>query len=198
MRAILMPLLVLVVMPLGWISCSLKDAAGDIFNIFSVTFSEASPAVDGQNITYSGSVLETPSLDKFRFKMVFHVKADNSKNSGKAVFGSEALKPVLNFRINSKAAVPVSTPIPAFSVAGGEITDLAFPIEIPATVIDRAVLRKIVNGDPLPYYLSGTVKFDLLEGATHKGSGTSELDLTSGEISTRPSSSVTGLLSGLL
>ena len=179
-------------------SCSLTDATGDMLNVFSVKFSEASPAVDGQNVTYSGGILETPSLDKFRFKMVFHVKADNSKNSGKAVFGSDAVKPVLNFRINSKSAVPLSTPVPAFTVAGGAIADLAFPIEVPATVIDRAVLRKIVNGDPLPYFLSGTVKFDLLEGTTLKGSGASELDLTSGEISTRPSSAVTELLKGLL
>jgi hypothetical protein len=179
-------------------SCSLLDSASDLFNVFSVKFSEGSPPVDGQNIVYSGSVLETPSLDKFRFKMVFHVKADNSRNSDRAAFGSAALKPVLSFRVNSKSATPISTAIEPFSVEGGKVGDLQFPIEIPLTSIDRAVLKRIVNGEAIPYFLSGSAKFDLLEGASIKGSGESELDLASGEISTRPSHSVTGLLSGLL
>jgi hypothetical protein len=183
--------------PLFLGACNPMDSGSEMLNIASVAFSEGSPAVDGQNVAYSGSVL-SPSLDKFHFKMVFHVKADNSKNTGKAVFGSDALKPILNFRINSKSATPISTPIPAFSIAGGAIADLEFPIEIPLTAIDKAMARKIVDGDPIPYFLSGTLQFDLLEGTDLKGKGASELDLTSGEISTRPSGSVTSLLSGLL
>jgi hypothetical protein len=179
-------------------SCSLLDSTSDLFNVFSVKFSEGSPPVDGQTIVYSGSVLETPSLDKFRFKMVFHVKADNSGNSQRAGFGSAALKPVLSFRVNTKSAAPISTTIEPFSVAGGEVGDLQFPIEIPLTSIDRAVLKRIVDGEAIPYFLSGSVKFDLLEGTSIKGSGKSELDLASGAIATRPSSSVSGLLSGLL
>jgi hypothetical protein len=178
-------------------ACSPLDSGSEMLNAATVKFSEGSPAVDGQTITYSGSPL-SPSLDKFRFKMTFHVKADNSKNSGKAVFGTDALKPILNFRINSKSATPISTPIPAFSIEGGAIADLEFPIEVPFTVIDKAMARKIVDGDPIPYFLSGTLQFDLLEGTALKGKGASELDLASGEISTRPSGSVTSLLSGLL
>ncbi len=179
-------------------SCSLTDSPSELLNVLSVKFSEGTPAVDGQTVAYSGSVFDTPSLDKFRFKMVFHVKADNSMHTEKAAFGSDAVKPILNFRINSKSSAPISTPIPAFSVAGGTIGDLSFPIEIPIAVIDRATARKIVNGDAIPYFLSGTVKFDLLDGTSLKGSGASDLDLTSGEISTRPPSSVVTLLSGLL
>lgn len=178
--------------------CELLDSGSGLLNVFNVKFSEGSPSVDGQNVTYSGSILETPALEKFKFKMVFHVKADNSGNQESAAFGSDQVKPILNFRINSKSGAPIVTPIPAFSVAGGKVVDLAFPIEIPLTVIDKALARKIINGDPVPYFLSGTLKFELLEGTTLKGSGASELDLTSGEISTRPSGSVTSLLSGLL
>ena len=97
-----------------------------------------------------------------------------------------------------KSATPIATPIPAFTIEGGQIVDLAFPIEIPLTVIDKAMARKIINGDPVPYYLSGTVKFDLLEGTSIRKSGVSELDLGSGEISTRPSGPVSTMLSGLL
>lgn len=179
-------------------SCSLLESTKEILNVLSVKFSEGSPAVDGQTITYSGGILETPSLDKFNLKMVFHVKADNSANSHRASFGSEAVKPVLNFRINSKTGQPISIPVAPFSVEGGSIADLQFPIEIPVTSIDRATARKIVDGDPIPYFLSGSVKFDLLEGTSIRGSGSSDLDLSSGEISTRPSSSVVTLLSGLL
>lgn len=179
-------------------SCSLLDSADDFLNVFSVKFSEGSPAVDGQTVVYSGSVLGTPSLDKFSLKMVFHVKADNSGNSFKAGFGTALVKPVLNFHINAKSSAPISTTIAPFSVEAGQVGDLAFPIEIPITAIDRALARKIVDGNPIPYFLSGSVKFDLLEGTSVKGSGKSELGLTSGEISTRPSSSVTGLLTPLL
>jgi hypothetical protein len=177
--------------------CSLTDATSAL-GVFSVKFSEGSPAVDGQTITYSGSVLETPSLDKFRFKMVFHVKADNSGNDSKASFGSSQIKPILNFRIASKSNFPVSTTLEPFSVEAKSIGSLDFPIEIPVSVLDRALVRKIIAGDPIPYFLSGTLKFDLLDAGTNKGAGTSELDLASGEISTRPSGSVTTLLSGLL
>jgi hypothetical protein len=130
--------------------------------------------------------------------MVFHVKADNSANDGKASFGSSKLKPVLGFRIGSKSNVPITTTLEPFSIDAKTVANLDFPIEIPLTALDRAMARKIVNGDPIPYFLSGTLKFDLLDGVTGKGSGAAELDLASGEISTRPSSSVTSLLSGLL
>lgn len=195
-RALPAVLLVSLAFLLG--ACSLLESGSEMLNVAKVEFSEGSPAVDGQNVTYSGSLLSTPSLDKFHFRMVFHVKADNSKNTGKAVFGSDAVKPILNFRINSKTGAPISTPIPSFSIEGGAVQDLDFPIEIPLTLIDRAMARKIINGDPIPYFLSGTLNFELLEGTALKGAGKSELDLTSGEISTRPSGSVTSLLSGLL
>jgi len=177
--------------------CSLVDKANEAMNVASVKFSEGSPAVDGQNIDYTGSLL-SPSLEKFKLIMVFHVKADNSGNSGRAAFGSDAIKPILNLHINSRSGTPISTPIPAFSVEGGAVTTLDFPIEVPITAIDNATARNIVNGDPIPYFLTGSLKFDLMDGTTLKGSGSSELDLASGEISTRPSSSVASALSELL
>ncbi|MBW8886855.1 MAG: hypothetical protein JF616_03765 [Fibrobacteres bacterium] len=122
--------------------CSLVDKASDAVNVASVKFSEGSPAVDGQNIEYTGSLL-TPSLEKFKLVMVFHVKADNSGNSGKAAFGSDAIKPILNLHINSRSATAISTPIPAFSVEGGAVTTLDFPVEVPITAIDNAMASSI-------------------------------------------------------
>lgn len=177
--------------------CNLLDSANNAINVASVKFSEGSPAVDGQDIVATGSPL-SPSLDNFKLKMVFHVKADNSANSGKAAFGSDALQPILNLRINSRSSTPIAAPIPAFSVDGGAITTLDFPIEVPVSVIDNATLHRIVNGDPIPYFLGGTLKFDLLDGTTLKGTGSSTLDLAAGEISTRPSSSVQKAISALL
>jgi hypothetical protein len=178
-------------------SCNLNET----LNVFNVKFSEGSPAVDGQTITYSpssSSLLHVPEMADFKFQMVFHVKADNSGNTGKASFGSSVVKPVLNFRVNAKTNDPISTTIEPFSVAGGEVGSLDFPIEIPITSLDRTILQKIIDGDPIPYFLSGSIKFELLEGTSISGSGTSELDLASGDISTRPSGTVTSLLSGLL
>lgn len=197
---ILLPALpaLLAAFPLLLASCDLLEDGSGLLNVAQVSFSEGSPAVDGQTVDYSGSLLSAPSLDKFHFKMVFHVKADNSKNAGKAAFGTDAVKPILNFRINSRSAAPIATPIPAFSVAGGAVADLEFPVSIPLTAIDKATVRKIVDGDPLPYFLGGTLQYQVLEGTALQGSGKAELDLTSGEISTRPSGSVADLLSGLL
>lgn len=179
-------------------ACNLKDTDTDLLNTARVDFSAGSPAVDGQNVTYSGGVLSTPSLDKFQLKMVFHVKADNSKNNGRAVFGSDALKPILNFRMVSKSSTPITTTIPSFSVAAGAVEDLEFPVEIPLVLIDKDVAGRIVDGEPIPYFLSGALQFELLEGSVPKGAGKSELDLTSGEIATRPSGTVVDLLSELL
>jgi hypothetical protein len=178
-------------------ACNPLDAASEALNVASVKFSEGSPAVDGQDIAYTGSRL-SPSLDKFKFKMVFHVKADNSGNRGKAAFGSDAIHPIVELHINSRSALPVQTPIPSFEIAGGAVETLDFPIEIPLTALDKATARKIANGDPVPYFLTGSLKFDVLDGSTLKGTGVSHLDLASGEIETRPSGSVKELLSGFL
>jgi hypothetical protein len=183
-------------LPLCLAACNPLETASETLNAASVKFSEGSPAVDGQAIVYAGGL--TPALDKFKFKMVFHVKADNSRNSGRAAFGNDAVKPILNFHVNARSAAPIQTPIPAFSIAGGAIDTLDFPIEIPLAALDKATARKIADGDPIPYFLTGTLKFDLFDGTTLKGAGTSEIDLASGEIETRPSVSVAELLSGLL
>ncbi len=179
------------------IACDPLDAASKGINVASVKFSEGSPAVTRQTIAYTGSAL-SPSLDKFKFMMTFHVKADNSANSGKAAFGTDVLHPIVELHVNTRSALPIQTDIPSFSIAGGAVDTLDFPIEIPLTALDKATAKKIVNGDPIPYFLTGTLKFDLLDGTTLKGTGVADLDLASGEIETRPSGQVVTLLSGLL
>jgi hypothetical protein len=188
---------VLALLPVFPIACDPLDAASGAINVASVKFSEGSPAVDGQTIAYSGSAL-SPSLDKFKFRMTFHVKADNSGNSGKAAFGSDAVHPIVELHVNSRSALPVQTPIPSFSIEGGAVENLDFQIEVPLTALDKDTARKIVHGDAIPYFLTGTLKFDVLDGTTLKGASAAHLDLASGEIETRPSGEVTGLLSGLL
>jgi len=184
-------------LPLVLGACSLADTAKEAANAASVEFSEGSPAVDGQNIEYPGSLL-SPSLEKFKLVMVFHVKADNSKNSGKASFGSDKIKPILNLFINSRSNHPITTTIPAFSVDGGAVTTLDFPIEVPVSSIDGPTARRIVNGEAIPYFLAGTLDFELLDGSILKGTGSSKLDLASGEISTRPSTTVKEILLKML
>jgi hypothetical protein len=177
--------------------CNLADSANNALNVASVKFSEGSPAVDGQDIVVSGNVFP-PGLGNFKLKMVFHVKADNSANGGKAEFGSDAIQPILKLHVNSRSSAPIEAPIPAFSVDAGAVTTLDFPIEVPVSSIDTPTLRRIVNGEPIPYFLSGSLKFNLLDGSTLKGTGTSNLDLASGEISTRPSSAVQKAISDFL
>lgn len=186
----------LALLPVFPIACDPLDAASGAINVASVKFSEGTPAVDGQTIAYAGGL--PPSLDKFKLKMSFHVKADNSGNSGKAAFGSDDVHPIVELHINSRSALPIQTPIPSFSIAGGAVEDLVFPIEIPLTALDKATARKISGGDPIPYFLTGKLKFDILEGTTLRGASVADLDLASGEIETRPSGSVAALLAGLL
>jgi len=184
-------------MPLWLGGCNLADSANNAINVASVKFSEDSPAVDGQDMVVSGNSLP-PGLGNFKLKMVFHVKADNTANSGKAEFGSDAIQPILKLHVNSRSSASIDAPIPAFSVPPGDIVTLDFPIEVPVSSIDKGTLRKIVNGEPIPYFLSGTLKFNLMDDTVLKGTGSSTLELASGEIATRPSSSVQKAISALL
>lgn len=177
-------------------SCDLFDSVSAALNVFGVSFSEDTPAVDGYKVTYSGGVI--PHLSDFALGMTFHVKADNTQNANRAAFGSDAVKPVLNFYINSKSNPPISTSVDAFSVEGGQVGHLNFPLSIPFSLISTDLAKKIVNCDSIPYYLSGTVTFNLMSGSTVAGSGTANIDLTSGKLSTCPSGSMFSALASLV
>lgn len=181
-------------------SCDLGESIQEVLNVASVSFSSADPAYDGPRIggpswAVSALALATPTrlggktkeqvLGDYYLDLTFKVKADNSKNSQKASFG-QTVRPVLKLRMNSKDdANPVESTMEPFSVEAGKVGALEFPVRIPITKIDRTTLGKILDGDDIPYFLSGTLNFNLLEGTTIKGSGKSEIDLATGAIPTR-------------
>lgn len=179
-------------------SCDLGESLKEAFAVSSVDFSSADsaysgPTVGGPSLAESayalsfGGKTRTEVLGTYSLKLVFKVNADNSKNKQKASFG-QTVRPVLRLRMNSKDdASPIESTMEPFSVDAGKVGALEFPVSIPLTKIDRTTLKKILNGDDIPYFLSGTLNFDLMDGLELKGSGKSEVDLATGAIPTRPS-----------
>lgn len=177
-------------------SCDLGESIQEVFNVASVSFSSADPAYDGPRIggpswstsffNYTlGGMTKNQVLGQYYLDLTFKVKADNSKNTQKASFG-QTVRPLLRLRMNDKNATSyVESEMAPFSVEGGQVGALEFPVRIPLTQIDRTTLGKILDGDDIPYFLSGTLNFNLLEGTTIKGSGNSEIDLATGAIPTR-------------
>lgn len=182
-------------------SCDLGESIQEVLNVASVSFSSADPAYDGPRIagpnwavsalalaapTYLGGKTKSQIMGEYYLDLKFKVKADNSKNTQKASFG-QTVRPLLRLRMNDQnAASYIESEMAPFSVDGGQVGALEFPVRIPLTQIDRTTLGKILDGDDIPYFLSGTLNFNLLEGTTIKGSGKSEIDLATGAIPTRP------------
>lgn len=183
-------------------SCDIGAALSETLNVFSVKFSSANPAytgptVGGPNWAVSAANLLLPLslggltkeqvLGQYTLDLTFNVEADNSQNSHRAAFGSESIKPKLNLRISERSAAPIVTPIEPFSVEAGQVTNYPFTVKIPLTsVTDKAVLNSILTGNSIPYFLSGSLDFKLLDGLNISGSGVSDVDLTTGAIPTRP------------
>ena len=204
-------------------SCSLLDSASQYLNIVDVKFSEENPASSGPSIGgpdvndavdqattdilptlvggkgWSLSRTKDTLLGEYYLTDTFFVKGDNTGNTDTARFGTSLAKPVLLFRIGSRDAKPDSVTIEPFVVPGGQTADLKFPLSIPLTSVPSSVLDSIASGDSIPYYLTGTVKFELRTPAgTISGSSQSEIDLASGKIPTRPESlKITSLLKKL-
>lgn len=180
-------------------SCDLGNTLKETFNVFNVKFSSASPAYAGPTVggpswvsaaaqmlvpVSMGGPTTTQILEQYHLDLTFRVQADNSGNSQKASFG-QTVRPVLNLRINEKSSSPISTEMAPFSVEAGQVGALEFPVQIPLTKIDKTTLKAILNGSDIPYFLSGTLNFDLMENLQIKGSGKSEIDLATGAIPTR-------------
>ncbi len=185
-------------------SCDLGESIQEVFNVASVSFSSADTAYAGPTVggprwqetlvkmaipVAMGGPTTTQILEQYHLDLTFRVKADNSANSGKASFG-QTVRPVLNLRINDKTSLPITTEMAPFSVEGGQVGALEFPVQIPLTKIDKTTLKSILAGTSIPYFLSGTLNFDLVEGLQIKGSGKSEIDLATGAIPTRPSGDI--------
>lgn len=189
----LLSLLTVLVFPLVLGSC---DSLTQALNVVNVKFTPADPVYTGPDITYNPpSILSVPQLSYFDLVMTFHVKADNTQNSQPAAFGSAAVPISLNFYVQSKNTTPIQVPIPSFSVAGGADTTFDFPVSIPLSdIANQTVLQEIVAGDSIPYFLTGTIGFNI----AGVGSGSSTIDLATGGIPTRPSGNVVTLLSGLI
>jgi len=195
-------------------SCSLLDSVSEVLNVADVDFSSADPSYTGPTVggpswitaaaqlllpTIAGGKTKEQVLAQYHLDITYHVKADNSKNTKKASFGT-SVHPILDFRMNSKTAEPISASLDPFSVDAGQVKSMDFPVQIPLTSIDRTILKQILNGESIPYFLSGRLNFDLLDGLTIQGTGIADVDLATGAIPTRPTGDVdlAGMASKLL
>ncbi len=186
-------------------SCSLFDSATEALNLLHVNFSSDDPAYSGPTVGgpswvtaaaqlalpsgWPGSLTKEQVLGEYYLELTFRVRADNSQNSQRAAF-PKAITPALNIYINSKSNTPVKWTMDTFSIEGGQVKPMFFPVHIPLDLIDRTVLRQILNGDKIPYFLTASLDFNLMEGLTIKGTGVAEVDLASGAIPTRPSGDI--------
>lgn len=190
----------LLALPLLLGSCSLTDSIDDVLAVANVKFSSADPAYTGPTlsgpdpVTAAAELLFTSKtkfdvLGEYSLVLTFHVKANNSGNSHKASFG-QTVKPVLSFYINSLSNQPIQSTMAPFSVEANQVGSLDFPVSVPLTSINTTILKQILNGDSIPYYLRGSITFDLLDatgGIFTANAGTSQIDLATGAIPTRPS-----------
>jgi hypothetical protein len=199
MRRVL-SLLSLLVFPLVLGSCDSLNSAQQQLNIVDVNFQSATPgssgpALGGPSVAQAildytlGGESSTQVLGEYHLTDTFYVQGDNTGNQDTARFGTQAIQPVLLFRINDPNATPDSVTIPPFVVPGGQVANLKFAVQVPLTSINSSVIHKIIAGTSIPFYLSGTVKFDLVTPlGSVEGTSQTELQLASGSIPTRSGS----------
>ncbi|QQS07090.1 MAG: hypothetical protein IPK50_09385 [Fibrobacterota bacterium] len=196
----------LLALPLFLAGCDLSET----LNIFKLGFSSNGydgPTINGPSLARVGVMLlpkgtsigtfkieggdgltPTQILDSFKLGITFKVKADNSGNSEKAAFGTDLVKPKLQFHLMDKSSTPIDVEFKPFSVDGGKVMDLTFPVELPVSMITSPDMRKkLLRGDAVPYFLSGVLSFDLkgLDGAS-KGLDNVTVELATDSIPTRP------------
>ncbi|MBK9578084.1 MAG: hypothetical protein IPO40_13495 [Fibrobacteres bacterium] len=197
----------LLALPLFLAGCDLSET----LNIFKLGFSSNGydgPTINGPSLLRTGQLLApkntsiggvafgvdgeglsvTQVLDSFKLGITFKVKADNSGNSEKAAFGTDLVKPKLQFHLMDKSSTPIDVEFKPFSVDGGKVMDLTFPVELPVSMITSPDMRKkLLRGDAVPYFLSGVLSFDLkgLDGAS-KGLDNVTVELATDSIPTRP------------
>jgi len=192
--------LALVAAPLFLGSCSLLDSLSETANIFSVKFSSGVPAyigptISGPSITQAGIdyLIHDANyvLGEYSLVITFRVVGDNRGNKGTASFGQH-VQPQLNLYVDTKANRPFKANIAPFSIDSGAVDTLQFPISVPLTTVrdmGPGVIDKILNGQSIPYYLTGQLNFQIVQGLTLMGDGSTEVDLATGSIPTRPSGS---------
>jgi len=210
----LLSLLTILVFPLVLSSCDALNSAQQQLNIVNVKFSSATPASSGPALggpdvataiaQYAlpvsfGGLTASQILAEYYLTDTFYVQGDNTGNKDTARFGTQAIQPVLLFRINDPNATPDSVTIAPFVVPGGQIANLKFAVQVPLTSVNSSIIHKVIAGTPIPFYLSGTVKFDLVTPlGSVEGTSQTEIQLASGNIPTRPGSTdITSLLTAL-
>ena len=131
----------------------------------------------------------TQLLNQTNLNLTFNLKADNTKNKDRANFPFAS---ALNLYVRDVAASssPTTTgSISPFAISGGRDTSLAIPVTIPFSLITGNPLNDIIDGKAIPYRIAGRLAFALQSplGDT-LGKDTASMDLTSGNVPTRPSS----------
>ena len=187
--------------------CSLTDSLEETANIAKVDFSGAgwTGKVKYASVT---SMLMDATVHDSRYvldhdlflEMTYNVRADNSKNSGTAAFGSEIVKPVLNLYIEDTTKNPIQVSVKPFTIPGGTIDTVNFDFDIPfGTIYDNSpsLITTILKGSDIPYKLTASLTFQVtLPDGSVLGTSTSELHLVASGIPTRPSGDVVTAILG--
>jgi hypothetical protein len=192
-----------------FMGCSLTDSLEQTANIAKVKFSGVgwSAQVKSESVMTMafdmGAHGSRYVLDHDVFlRMSYKVRADNSGNAGKAAFGSEAVKPVLNLYIQDVAKNPIQVTVEPFEIDSGAVDTVAFDFDIPfGTIYNNSpdLISTILKGADIPYRLTASLKFQVTApGGVVLGASTSELELVNSGIPTRPSDGVVTAILGYL
>lgn len=125
---------------------------------------------------------------KFGVNLAYGLGADNTGNSDKAALPGTA---ALDLFMLNKSNTPLSALLDPFVVEGGkkDTIDCNFPITLDK-IPESSVVDSVIKGKDIPYFLQGTVGYDLKSPtgnvlSSHK----STMDIATKKISTRPSGS---------
>lgn len=134
--------------------------------------------------TISGFVQNHKS--EFGVDLAYGLGADNTGNSDKASLPGTA---ALNLFLQSKQNTPLEAALDPFEVAGGSKDTIKcnFPVRL-SNIPEASVYNSILKGDDIPYFLQGTVGYELRSptgDVLNRQKAT--MDIATKSISTRPS-----------
>ena len=169
-------------------SCSVLNFIGERLNVFTVNFS-----FDGIGIgIVTPPNLFSTRLSDYGIAVNCTVSAKN-ENTGRAVFDGANF--FLRINDTSRASQGVEALVPSFTVEANSQASVTVPFRIMLDnpLFSKAVLKKVVFGDRIPYRVSADLLFNLVapnagggRGIPSLGTKTMSVDLARDAVNTRP------------
>jgi hypothetical protein len=182
------PLIASVGVALILCSCAALNFIGERLNVFLVNFSFGGIGI---------GIVTPPNLISMRLSdygiaVNCRINAKND-NAGRAAFDGAVFR--LQIDDTARAARGIEASVPSFNVEAGSQTSFTVPFKIMLDnpLFSKAILRKVVFGDRIPYRVSADLLFSLVasnpgggRGVAAFGTKSMTIDLVSDAVDTRP------------